>query len=129
MVGETAVVRFLRGYSCYNVGEKASFPIKAVEAMIKKGIAVLADPDLKAEDVGIVTEGDEQVSVDNSTHELTLDGVAELVDHIDDLETLQKVWNGELAHPNHEGGRHGALKLLRARAKLLKEAAGGEEDG
>ena len=121
MIEETAVIRLTGAYKMYYPGECASFPVKECQHIINKGYGVLKDPNLDAEAVGIVAAGDDEAVPDCSTHGLTLIQVEELVDGIEDLGTLQEVWNGEIIHPDHEGGRRGALKLLRARAKLLEE--------
>ena len=124
MKEETAVVRLTATYKNLYAGECAAFPIAECQHIIKNKFGVLKDPNLDAEAVGIITEGDDTVVPDTSTHDLTLDGVEGLIDSIEDLGTLQSVWDGELAHPEHKGGRRGALKILRARAKVLSE----EED-
>jgi hypothetical protein len=115
------VVRLLYSHQAWNAGERASFPVEKAKLLIKKGRAVLVDESVTLEQLGLgEATAEEAPAVDTRTHALVGAQVMELVQEIDDLAELQAIWEGEKQHPNHEGGRKGALQAIRARAEELK---------
>lgn len=121
MAEEKAVVRFLKQHKAYNPGERAGFPLAEAKRMIGLGAVVLDDDTVTMANLGLTGKAEvEADAVDTATHELTVEQCVKHIKSIDDLEALQALWEGEMEHPNHDGGRRGVLNVIRARAEELK---------
>lgn len=121
-----AIVRMLRHHKGLNSGERASFSYDEVRELVNQGFAVLDDESVTLAMLGLKEDSDddqEEQSIDTRTHEFTVEQSVELIAKVNDLEELQVLWDGEQAHPNHEGGRKGVLQAMQARAQELKADA------
>lgn len=121
MEQKKVIVRFVRRHKGYNPNERASFDVAEAKHMIQDGGAILDDEEVTLESLGILKAEDDVAEVSTTTHELTVEQVDEHVQGIDSLDALQALWDGEQAHPNHEGGRKGALQAIQDRAEELKD--------
>ncbi len=122
---DMAVVRLTASYKQWNAGEKASFPLDVVGELITQGAATLEDENVTLADLGLEPDGssEKEQAVDTRAHEMTVPQVADLVASVEGLEELQRIWDGEKEHPDHDGGRRGALQAIRTRAQELKANA------
>jgi hypothetical protein len=128
----TAVVKFQKKYKQFNASERAGFPFAKAKAIILQGFAVLDDSEVTLGALGLTETGKDAGAPDleeysTKTHELNAAQCYELIPTVKTLEELQPLWEGEKAHPNHEGGRKGVLQAMQVRAQELKDEAEQDE--
>lgn len=61
---------------------------------------------------------------DARTHTLNVAQALELVAGVQNVEELERLWIGEQAHPEYEGGRSTVIKAIEARAQDLGAGSG-----
>ena len=114
------IVKFMKAWRAYAPGERASFSWDTARKLVKAGSARYDDPDLKKQPSKLDEEDPESDDVDTRTHGKSIEQVRDLINSIDDEDTLEKLWTGEIENPQHEGGRKGVLAACRSRVEQVR---------
>lgn len=127
---DTVIVRFDKSVGVYQAGERASFSWDRARKMVKNKVAHYDDPDLKKKPGPLdVKDEDESGNQDEDvrSHGKSIEQVKAIIDSIDDLDELERIWAGEIENPQHPKGRKGVLEACRSRAAEIKEATAGDD--
>lgn len=98
-------VKFIRQGGRYWPGDRVGLPRDEAQHYVDTGRAVWIDPPPNGHDEAPPDEG-------ASTHDMNVSEVRGLVAGLQSIDGLRALRDSEVAHPQYEGGRKGALEAI-----------------
>ncbi len=139
---ELTIVRFARHHDAYNTGELAGFlPARARQLIAEKLAAYVSGPvpegvTAKEQPTAVVTAGALPYGASGPTDQpeerarreqlirrvqgLSVAQAVEAIKGMDGVQDLEILQEGEVLHPEYQGGRKGVLDAIAGRVKALQ---------